>query len=36
MRGLRNMRRQLETAGVRPLGVVIVGTQGDSDDFYGY
>jgi receptor protein-tyrosine kinase len=36
MRGLRNMRRQLETAGVRPLGVVIVGTHGDSDDFYGY
>jgi receptor protein-tyrosine kinase len=36
MRGLRNMRRQLETAGVRPLGVVIVGTQGDSDNFYGY
>jgi len=35
-RGLRNMRRQLETAGVRPIGVVIVGTHGDADDFYGY
>jgi Mrp family chromosome partitioning ATPase len=35
-RGLRTLRRQLETAGVRPIGLVIVGTGADSANFYGY
>jgi Mrp family chromosome partitioning ATPase len=35
-RALRNLVRQLETAGVRPIGLVLVGTPPDSDSFYGY
>jgi Mrp family chromosome partitioning ATPase len=35
-RTLRALMRQLETAGVRPLGFVLVGTGSDPDSFYGY
>ena len=35
-RALRNMLRQLDTAGLRPIGVVLIGTPTDQDNFYGY
>jgi Mrp family chromosome partitioning ATPase len=35
-RALRNLVRSLDTAGVRPIGVVLVGTASESDNFYGY
>ena len=35
-RALRTLLRALDTAHVRPLGVVLVGTAADSDNFYGY
>ena len=35
-RGLRTLKRQLDTAGVRPIGVVIVGTGANAAHFYGY
>ena len=35
-RALRNMLRQLDTAGLRPVGVVLIGTPTDQDNFYGY
>jgi Mrp family chromosome partitioning ATPase len=35
-RALRNLVRSLDTAGVKPIGVVLVGTSTDSDNFYGY
>jgi Mrp family chromosome partitioning ATPase len=35
-RALRNLVRSMDTAGVRPIGIVLVGTSSDSDSFYGY
>jgi Mrp family chromosome partitioning ATPase len=35
-RSLRTLLRQLETAGVRPIGYVVIGATGDGDGFYGY
>lgn len=35
-RAVRNMLRQLDTAGLRPIGVVLIGTPTEQDTFYGY
>jgi Mrp family chromosome partitioning ATPase len=35
-RALRNLLRQLDTAGLRPIGLVLIGTPTDQDSFYGY
>jgi Mrp family chromosome partitioning ATPase len=35
-RALRSLLRSLDTAHVKPIGVVLLGTTSDSDNFYGY